>query len=117
MLCASLRRCFFQGLHGASSSLATLPTHHHPTSFLPCQAQIPDARTVAGILTTTCRTAIPPPAVGLAARMEARFVVIVSLQCQIYGHREPSATITRFSPNGEWVASADASGTVTIWGT
>ena len=25
-------------------------------------------------------------------------------------------TVARFSPNGEWVASADASGTVRIWG-
>ncbi|KAG2402601.1 Cation/H(+) antiporter 17 Protein CATION/H+ EXCHANGER 17 [Vigna angularis] len=74
MVCASLRRCFFQGLHGASSSLATAA--YSSDNWHRCSTQIPAARTLAEILTTTYRTAIPLPAVGLAARMEARSVVI-----------------------------------------
>ncbi|KOM31488.1 hypothetical protein LR48_Vigan01g104300 [Vigna angularis] len=51
----------------------------------------------------------------------ARFVVIVSLEnplhVSIYEEHAYSTTIARFSPNGECVAFADASGTVRIWGT
>ncbi|QCD85425.1 transcriptional coactivator HFI1/ADA1 [Vigna unguiculata] len=51
----------------------------------------------------------------------ARSVVIMSLenplQVSVYGEHAYPATVARFSPNGEWVASADASGTVRIWGT
>lgn len=51
----------------------------------------------------------------------ARSVVIMSLQnplqVSVYGDHAYPATVARFSPNGEWVASADASGTVRIWGT
>ncbi|XP_014514964.1 actin-interacting protein 1-2 [Vigna radiata var. radiata] len=51
----------------------------------------------------------------------ARSVVIVSLEnplnVSVYGEHAYPATVARFSPNGEWVASADASGTVRIWGT
>ncbi|XP_017431850.1 uncharacterized protein LOC108339222 [Vigna angularis] len=52
-------------------------------------------------------------------------------QCHICGHREPRESPSRlclqgtclfghnraFLPNGEWVASAVASGTIRIWGT
>ncbi|ESW32501.1 hypothetical protein PHAVU_002G327600 [Phaseolus vulgaris] len=51
----------------------------------------------------------------------ARSVVIMNLQnpldVSVYGEHAYPATVARFSPNGEWVASADASGTVRIWGT
>ncbi|KAF6138921.1 hypothetical protein GIB67_025650 [Kingdonia uniflora] len=39
------------------------------------------------------------------------------LEVSIYGEHAYQATVARFSPNGEWVASADVSGTVKIWGT
>ncbi|TKY61044.1 66 kDa stress protein [Spatholobus suberectus] len=49
-----------------------------------------------------------------------RSVVMMSLQnplhVSVYGDHAYPATVARFSPNGEWVASADASGTVRIWG-
>lgn len=38
------------------------------------------------------------------------------LEASIYGEHAYPATVARFSPNGEWVASADASGIVRIWG-
>ncbi|MQM10780.1 hypothetical protein Taro_043678 [Colocasia esculenta] len=38
------------------------------------------------------------------------------LEVSVYGEHAYPATIARFSPNGEWVASADVSGTVRIWG-
>ncbi|KAJ4961455.1 hypothetical protein NE237_021365 [Protea cynaroides] len=38
------------------------------------------------------------------------------LEVSIYGEHGYPATVARFSPNGEWVASADVSGTVKIWG-
>ncbi|XP_073116264.1 actin-interacting protein 1-2 [Elaeis guineensis] len=38
------------------------------------------------------------------------------LEASIYGEHAYQATVARFSPNGEWVASADVSGTVRIWG-
>ncbi|XP_027340381.1 actin-interacting protein 1-2 [Abrus precatorius] len=51
----------------------------------------------------------------------ARSVVIMNLQnplhVSVYGDHAYPATVARFSPNGEWVASADVSGTVRIWGT
>ncbi|KAK7320159.1 hypothetical protein RJT34_04893 [Clitoria ternatea] len=51
----------------------------------------------------------------------ARSVVIMNLQnplhVSVYGEHAYPATVARFSPNGEWVASADASGMVRIWGT
>ncbi|KAJ1437810.1 WD40/YVTN repeat-like-containing domain superfamily [Sesbania bispinosa] len=50
-----------------------------------------------------------------------RSVVIMNLQnplqVSVYGDHAYPATVARFSPNGEWVASADVSGTVRIWGT
>ncbi|KAG4999334.1 Actin-interacting protein 1-2 [Glycine soja] len=50
-----------------------------------------------------------------------RSVVMMNLQnplhVSVYGDHAYPATVARFSPNGEWVASADASGTVRIWGT
>ncbi|CBI15544.3 hypothetical protein VitviT2T_025793 [Vitis vinifera] len=39
------------------------------------------------------------------------------LEVSIYGEHAYQATVARFSPNGEWIASADVSGTVRIWGT
>ncbi|CAK8579720.1 unnamed protein product [Lathyrus sativus] len=51
----------------------------------------------------------------------ARSVVMMNLQnplqVSVYGEHAYPATVARFSPNGEWVASADVSGTVRIWGT
>ncbi|KAK9118219.1 hypothetical protein Scep_016312 [Stephania cephalantha] len=38
------------------------------------------------------------------------------LEVSIYGEHAYNATVARFSPNGEWIASADVSGTVRIWG-
>nr|UPW27165.1 actin-interacting protein 1-2 [Allium cepa]UPW27166.1 actin-interacting protein 1-2 [Allium cepa] len=50
----------------------------------------------------------------------ARSVIIRSLsnplEASIYGEHAYNATVARFSPNGEWVASGDVSGTVRIWG-
>ncbi|KAF9623448.1 hypothetical protein IFM89_003032 [Coptis chinensis] len=37
-------------------------------------------------------------------------------QVSIYGEHAYQVTVARFSPNGEWVASADVSGMVRIWG-
>lgn len=46
-------------------------------------------------------------------------IVIRSLKnpelCDIYSEHMYAATVARFSPNGEWVASADVSGSVRIW--
>lgn len=38
------------------------------------------------------------------------------LEVKVYGEHAYPATVARFSPNGEWIASADVSGTVRIWG-
>ncbi|CAN6449262.1 unnamed protein product [Victoria cruziana] len=38
------------------------------------------------------------------------------LEVVVYGEHAYQATVARFSPNGEWIASADVSGTVRIWG-
>lgn len=38
------------------------------------------------------------------------------LDVSVYAEHAYPATVARFSPNGEWVASGDASGTVRIWG-
>ncbi|XP_038679635.1 actin-interacting protein 1-2-like [Tripterygium wilfordii] len=38
------------------------------------------------------------------------------LDITVYGEHAYPATVARFSPNGEWIASADVSGTVRIWG-
>ena len=34
----------------------------------------------------------------------------------VYGEHAYPVTVARFSPNGEWIASADVSGIVRIWG-
>lgn len=39
------------------------------------------------------------------------------LEVKVYGEHAYQATVARYSPNGEWIASADVSGTVRIWGT
>uniref|UniRef100_A0A1J3JQH6 66 kDa stress protein n=1 Tax=Noccaea caerulescens TaxID=107243 RepID=A0A1J3JQH6_NOCCA len=50
-----------------------------------------------------------------------RSVVILDLnnplKVSIYGEHGYPATVARYSPNGEWIASGDVSGTVRIWGT
>lgn len=39
------------------------------------------------------------------------------LHVSVYAEHAYPATVARYSPNGEWIASADVSGTVRIWGT
>ncbi|KAG4907592.1 hypothetical protein JHK84_056124 [Glycine max] len=39
------------------------------------------------------------------------------LQVWVYCEHAYPVTVARYSPNGEWIASADISGTVRIWGT
>lgn len=50
-----------------------------------------------------------------------RSVIILNLDnpldVSVYGEHAYQATVARYSPNGEWIASADVSGTVRIWGT
>ncbi|PIA63699.1 hypothetical protein AQUCO_00201209v1 [Aquilegia coerulea] len=38
------------------------------------------------------------------------------LEVSIYGEHAYQVTVARFSPNGEWIASADVAGNVRIWG-
>ena len=47
-----------------------------------------------------------------------RSVILMDLNnpLDVAEHGYP-ATVATFSPNGEWIASADVSGTVRIWGT
>ncbi|KAK4782438.1 hypothetical protein SAY86_016540 [Trapa natans] len=49
-----------------------------------------------------------------------RSVIILNLDnpldIAVYGEHAYPATVARYSPNGEWIASADVSGTVRIWG-
>ncbi|CAL5209921.1 unnamed protein product [Lathyrus oleraceus] len=51
----------------------------------------------------------------------ARSVIIRNLdnplQVSVYGEHSYPVTVARYSPNGEWIASADVSGTIRIWGT
>ncbi|KAE9611728.1 putative transcription factor WD40-like family [Lupinus albus] len=51
----------------------------------------------------------------------ARSVIIRNLdnplQVSVYGEHAYPVTVARYSPNAEWIASADVSGTVRIWGT
>ncbi|PON63683.1 Guanine nucleotide-binding protein, beta subunit [Trema orientale] len=50
-----------------------------------------------------------------------RSVIILNLdnplEVSVYAEHAYPATVARFSPNAEWIASADVSGTVRIWGT
>ncbi|KAM1873781.1 hypothetical protein ACFX13_007576 [Malus domestica] len=50
-----------------------------------------------------------------------RSVIIMSLQnpfdVVVYAEHAYPVTVARFFPNGGWIASADVSGTVRIWGT
>lgn len=39
------------------------------------------------------------------------------LDVAVYGEHGYPVTVARYSPNGEWIASADSSGIVRIWGT
>ncbi|XP_047941503.1 actin-interacting protein 1-2 isoform X2 [Salvia hispanica] len=39
------------------------------------------------------------------------------LEVKVYGEHMYPATVARYSPNGEWIASGDVSGTVRLWGT
>lgn len=60
------------------------------------------------------------PRTDSIAYCNGRAVVIRRLDApmdvSIYGEHGYPTTVARFSPNGEWVASADVSGTVRIWG-
>ncbi|CAN1312410.1 Actin-interacting protein 1-2 [Linum perenne] len=38
------------------------------------------------------------------------------LKVEVYGEHGYPVTVARYSPNGEWIASADTSGTIRIWG-
>lgn len=48
-----------------------------------------------------------------------RSVILRSLkdpsQVEVYGEHGYPVTVARFSPNGEWIASGDVSGTVRVW--
>jgi WD40 repeat protein len=50
-----------------------------------------------------------------------RSVIMINLDnpldVSVYAEHAYPATVARYSPNGEWIASADVSGTVRIWGT
>ncbi|KAH9602489.1 hypothetical protein KSS87_019327 [Heliosperma pusillum] len=50
-----------------------------------------------------------------------RSVIIRSLdnpqKVEVYGEHAYPVSVARYSPNAEWIASADVSGTVRIWGT
>ncbi|GAB2228607.1 hypothetical protein Droror1_Dr00022727 [Drosera rotundifolia] len=50
-----------------------------------------------------------------------RSVILRSLtnpqNVSVYGEHAYPVTVARYSPNGEWIASADVSGAVRIWGT
>ncbi|KAK9996572.1 hypothetical protein SO802_021258 [Lithocarpus litseifolius] len=50
-----------------------------------------------------------------------RSVIMINLDnpldVLVYAEHAYPATVARYSPNGEWIASADVSGTVRIWGT
>ncbi|KAK8582962.1 hypothetical protein V6N13_069728 [Hibiscus sabdariffa] len=39
------------------------------------------------------------------------------LHVAVYGEHSYPVTVARYSPNGEWIASADVSGVIRIWGT
>lgn len=39
------------------------------------------------------------------------------LSVAVYAEHANPATVARFSPKGDWIASVDISGTVRIWGT
>ncbi|GAQ82690.1 transducin family protein / WD-40 repeat family protein [Klebsormidium nitens] len=56
---------------------------------------------------------------GRFAYTNGRSVVLRSLEnpleCTIYSEHAYATTVARFSPNGEWVASADISGQVRVW--
>ncbi|XP_065857094.1 actin-interacting protein 1-2-like [Euphorbia lathyris] len=39
------------------------------------------------------------------------------LHVEVYGEHGYPVTVARYSPNGEWIASADVSGIIRIWGT
>lgn len=57
---------------------------------------------------------------GRLAYTNGRSVVMRSLasptDAAVYGEHAVPATVARFSPNGEWVASGDAAGNVHVWG-
>ena len=54
------------------------------------------------------------------AYCNGKLVVLRSLDspsdCLIYTEHSYPTTVARISPNGEWIASADTSGTVRVWG-
>ncbi|XP_010036941.2 actin-interacting protein 1-2 [Eucalyptus grandis] len=62
----------------------------------------------------------PKPGSNSVLYTNGRSVVILNLDnpldISVYAEHAYPATVARFSPNGEWVASADSSGAVRIWG-
>lgn len=56
---------------------------------------------------------------GSIVYCNGRSVIIRSLkdpsQVEVYGEHGYPVTVARFSPNGEWIASGDVSGTVRVW--
>ncbi|KAI3409557.1 WD_REPEATS_REGION domain-containing protein [Psidium guajava] len=62
----------------------------------------------------------PKPGSNSVLYANGRSVVILNLDnpldVSVYAEHAYPATVARFSPNGEWVASADVSGTIRIWG-
>eukprot|EP00475_Leptophrys_vorax_P037298 TRINITY_DN64097_c0_g1_i1.p1 TRINITY_DN64097_c0_g1~~TRINITY_DN64097_c0_g1_i1.p1 ORF type:complete len:618 (+),score=23.04 TRINITY_DN64097_c0_g1_i1:143-1996(+) len=59
-------------------------------------------------------------ATQVVAYCTGKSVVLRSLsdprECVIYAEHSYPTTVARISPNGEWVASGDVSGTVRVWG-
>ncbi|KAL3696296.1 hypothetical protein R1sor_010372 [Riccia sorocarpa] len=59
------------------------------------------------------------PKSNFIAYANGRSVILRSLvnplEMDVYGEHGYNVTVARFSPNGEWVASADVSGNVRIW--
>lgn len=76
-------------------------------------ASVPGTERGRGILVTG------EPRSGSIVYCNGRSVIIRSLQdpakAEVYGEHGYPVTVARFSPNGEWVASGDASGTVRVW--
>jgi WD40 repeat protein len=59
------------------------------------------------------------PKSALIAYCSGRSVILRSLEdplkVEVYGEHGYPVTVARFSPNGEWIASGDVSGTVRVW--
>lgn len=59
------------------------------------------------------------PKSQLIVYCSGRSVILRSLEdpskVEVYGEHGYPVTVARFSPNGEWIASGDVSGTVRVW--